>query len=247
MSGKVVQTEIELPDGKCVCIDIVVKNVPNSQSIKIRLLDKHSAIITKPRYVSLAKAYDFLAKNKSWLAKQYCKISETKTLAQFLKTLPEISVQDKLVKLEIITSRTSPFFLDDFENGKLILAPTEVNFDLDIEKLFVDYAFEKLSEIVKLESVRTELAVKKVSVRDQSSRWGSCSSSGTLSLNWRIMLLNEQQQKYIICHELAHTKFMNHSVSFWIFLNRICPDAQKLDREVEKLAQNIFNIKLTKL
>ena len=53
MSGKVVQTEIELPDGKCVCIDIVVKNVPNSQSIKIRLLDKHSAIITKPRYVSL--------------------------------------------------------------------------------------------------------------------------------------------------------------------------------------------------
>ena len=247
MSGNVINTEIVLPNGQSVCIDVHIKNVPNSRSLKIRLLDKHSAVITKPRYAPLREAYAFLENNKAWLVKQYLESSDGQSLAQFLQNSPEIFALGKAIKVEIITSRTSPFFLDDFENAKLILAPTELNFTSDIETLFCDYAFEKLSELVNLESVRTQLSVSKISVRNQSSRWASCSSTGALSLNWRIMLLNPEHQKYIICHELAHTMFMDHSVAFWIFLNRICPDAQNLDKQVEKLAQNIFNIKLTKL
>lgn len=84
----------------------------------------------------------------------------------------------------------------------------------------------------------------RVSVRDQSSRWASRSSSGTLSLNWRIMLLSPEHQKYMVLHELAHTKFMDHSVSFWIFLNRICPNTQKLDREISRLSVEFFAIEL---
>ena len=126
----------------------------------------------------------------------------------------------------------------------LAIAATEQNREGDIQAEFLKFASKKLTELAREESERTGLRFARISLRDQSSRWASQSSSGTLSLNWRIMLLNPQQQRYIICHELAHTKFMDHSVSFWILTNRLCPGSQKLDREISKLGAKIFNVHL---
>jgi predicted metal-dependent hydrolase len=57
--------------------------------------------------------------------------------------------------------------------------------------------------------------VKQVTVRNQRSRWGSCSVGGTISLNWRLVQAPESVRDYIICHELAHLRQMNHSDRFW--------------------------------
>lgn len=57
--------------------------------------------------------------------------------------------------------------------------------------------------------------VKQVTVRNQRSRWGSCSAGGTISLNWRLVQAPESVRDYIICHELAHLRQMNHSARFW--------------------------------
>ena len=57
--------------------------------------------------------------------------------------------------------------------------------------------------------------VKQVTVRNQRSRWGSCSAGGTVSLNWRLVQAPESVRDYIICHELAHLRQMNHSDRFW--------------------------------
>jgi predicted metal-dependent hydrolase len=69
----------------------------------------------------------------------------------------------------------------------------------------------------------TGMDVKQVSVRDQRSRWGSCSVGGTISLNWRLIQTPESVRDYIIYHELAHLKEMNHSERFWAQVERLCP------------------------
>ena len=70
----------------------------------------------------------------------------------------------------------------------------------------------------------------------------SRSSTGTLSFNWRMVLLPCELQDYIVCHELAHVRFMDHSVSFWIFLNRLLPNAKSLDARLSKEGSEVFSV-----
>ena len=71
----------------------------------------------------------------------------------------------------------------------------------------------------------TELGVqvKRVAVRDQSSRWGSCSTTGVLSFSWRLILAPNMVLNYLAAHEVAHLVEMNHSARFWRLVQRICP------------------------
>jgi predicted metal-dependent hydrolase len=67
------------------------------------------------------------------------------------------------------------------------------------------------------------VGVKRVSVRDQSSRWGSCSTTGVLSFSWRLILAPTYVLNYLAAHEVAHLVEMNHSPRFWRLVQRLCP------------------------
>jgi hypothetical protein len=70
------------------------------------------------------------------------------------------------------------------------------------------------------------LTVRKVSVRNQKSRWGSCSPNGHICLNWRLVLLPDAVRDYVLVHELMHLRRMDHSPAFWKLVARACPDYQ---------------------
>jgi predicted metal-dependent hydrolase len=71
------------------------------------------------------------------------------------------------------------------------------------------------------------VAVRRVSVRDQSSRWGSCSTTGVLSYSWRLILAPPFVLDYLAAHEVAHLVEMNHSPRFWRTVLRMCPDTRR--------------------
>jgi predicted metal-dependent hydrolase len=75
-------------------------------------------------------------------------------------------------------------------------------------------------------------SVTRVAIRCQRTRWGSCSTRGTVSLNCSLIFLRPEIVRYLFIHELAHTKHMNHSASFWRLVERLEPDFRKLDREL---------------
>ena len=71
------------------------------------------------------------------------------------------------------------------------------------------------------------VAVRRVTMRDQASRWGSCSSTGALSFSWRLILAPPFVLEYLAAHEAAHLVEMNHSPRFWRAVLRICPDTRR--------------------
>ncbi len=71
------------------------------------------------------------------------------------------------------------------------------------------------------------VAIKRVAVRDQSSRWGSCSTSGVLSFSWRLILAPSIVLNYLAAHEVAHLVEMNHSARFWRLVEKLCPDHER--------------------
>jgi predicted metal-dependent hydrolase len=74
--------------------------------------------------------------------------------------------------------------------------------------------------------------VARVAIRCQRTRWGSCSTRGTVSLNCSLVFLRPEVVRYLFVHELAHTKHMNHSANFWNLVERLEPDYRSLDREL---------------
>jgi len=71
------------------------------------------------------------------------------------------------------------------------------------------------------------LAVRRIVVRDQSSRWGSCSTTGVLSFSWRLILAPGDVLSYLAAHEVAHLVEMNHSARFWRVVQRLCPGHER--------------------
>jgi predicted metal-dependent hydrolase len=71
------------------------------------------------------------------------------------------------------------------------------------------------------------LRIQRIVVRDQSSRWGSCSTTGVLSFSWRLILAPSDVLNYLAAHEVAHLVEMNHSAKFWRLVQRLCPDHER--------------------
>lgn len=72
-------------------------------------------------------------------------------------------------------------------------------------------------------SARLEVNCNRITIRGQKTRWGSCSQKGRLNFNWRLIMAPKPVIDYIVIHELAHLKEMNHSKKFWGLVAQHCP------------------------
>jgi len=85
-------------------------------------------------------------------------------------------------------------------------------------------ARQDLKQSVEIHSQQLGLRPKNITIRDQTTRWGSCSSSGALSFSWRLILAPPYVLDYVAAHEVAHLQEMNHSPRFWKLVEQRLPD-----------------------
>lgn len=83
-------------------------------------------------------------------------------------------------------------------------------------------------------AAETGADLKHVTVRNQRSRWGSCSAGGAISLNWRLIQTPEPVRDYILYHELMHLREMNHSARFWARVEEVCPGWRDAERWLKR-------------
>ncbi len=198
---------------------------PKARRYLLRLRPDGVARVTVPRSGSISTAKDFLARNIGWLEHQIQKLESQPKTSNEWKLGTEIYFRGERVKIEIETAgqiRFGPEFLT-LRNVSVDLRPA---IQKHLRKLAQQELPVKVMELAALHGIK----ISRVSVRNQKSRWGSCSRRGTISLNWRLIQTPDFVRDYIILHELAHRRQMNHSDQFWLEVERLCPDYLTAER-----------------
>ncbi|MDW6024536.1 SprT family zinc-dependent metalloprotease [Mesorhizobium sp. BAC0120] len=88
-------------------------------------------------------------------------------------------------------------------------------------------AKREINRLVEKHTATVRRRAKSVRFKDTSSRWGSCTADGGLSFSWRIMMAPPEIINYLVAHEVAHLKEMNHGPKFWKLCTQLCPDTER--------------------
>lgn len=86
---------------------------------------------------------------------------------------------------------------------------------------------------------RMQVTYGKLTIRQQATRWGSCSAKGNLNFNWKLVLVPEELADYVVVHELAHRKEMNHSPRFWKLVEEQLPDYRERRKRLREYETDI--------
>ncbi|MBS6734848.1 MAG: M48 family metallopeptidase [Clostridiales bacterium] len=97
-----------------------------------------------------------------------------------------------------------------------------------------ELARQRITRRVEYFAPLVGVTYNRIFIKEQKTRWGSCSSLGNLNFNWKLILLNEELLDYVVVHELAHRKQMNHSPTFWAEVERVLPDYRERRRRLRE-------------
>ncbi len=96
------------------------------------------------------------------------------------------------------------------------------------------HAITHLNQRVRVLSEAVKLFPKKIGFRNQKTRWGSCSSDSSITLNWKLVAFDQELVDYVIIHELCHIQHANHSKRFWTLVETHCPDYKRLNKQLNQ-------------
>lgn len=182
--------------------------------------------VTVPWHGSRAEALTFVDERRGWIERERTKrMAMTATRVAWKAGTPVLfhGVEHEL-RVEPVDTRRVRVHV----GAESFLAPADraANLKGPVEAWLRKYATVELPErLARLARVHG-FDVEAVSIRNQRSRWGSCSPSGRISLNWRLVQFPEAVTDYVLLHELVHLHHMNHSRRFWAEVARLCPGYQ---------------------
>jgi hypothetical protein len=209
-------------------IPIAFVRNPRARRYVLRLRPDGLARVTIPRGGSAAEARRFAERNRDWLDRQLQRLAtQPKRPAEWLVGT-EILFRGEPVKLEAGVNGESGMIRFGTEVVRVPHAAADLR--PVIEKLLRRLAAKELPPRVLEFAALHQSPVRRVTVRNQRSRWGSCSRRGTISLNWRLIQAPSYVRDYLMLHELSHLREMNHSARFWREVERVCPDYETAER-----------------
>lgn len=206
-------------------IPLVMVRHPRARRFRLRLKPDGTARVTIPRGGSLAEARRFAERSIPWLEHQLQQLATRPKHPAPLSVGSEILFRGERLSIEAAADG-----LIRFGNETVKVAGPDPDQRPAIERHLWRLAAKELPPVVVEYAARFALTVNRITVRNQRSRWGSCSRRGTISLNWRLIQTPVNVRDYIVIHELAHRLEMNHSERFWQQVERWCLDYTTAER-----------------
>jgi predicted metal-dependent hydrolase len=174
---------------------------PQARRYLLRVCVDGVVRVTLPRRGSRKEAAAFAERERPWIEKQLRRIIADDLRHALRPDVPNLARTLTALNGQALTEH------ELVERAKCELIP-------------------RLNELARVH----HLTVKRVSIRSQRSRWGSCSPGGHICLNWRLVTMPDWVRDYVLIHELMHLKRMDHSPRFWKLVENACPDYRRARR-----------------
>ncbi|HTJ57970.1 MAG TPA: SprT family zinc-dependent metalloprotease [Devosiaceae bacterium] len=206
-------------DGKAIAVAVRVSE--RARSYRLSIPHHGSPVLTVPRHGRWSEAVAFLNRHTPWLAARL-KHAATPVVFADGARVPVRGVEHLIVGTGKLRGRVEAM---DIEGAPALLVPGEPEHQ---GRRLTDWlkaeAQRDLEARVAVHAATLGVTAKSVRLRSQSTRWGSCASSGRLNFNWRLILAPPHVLDYVAAHEVAHLVEMNHSPAFWAATAKALPD-----------------------
>lgn len=212
--------------GRVLTVDF--KRHAQARRIVLRLKrDNDGIAVTLPRRASRAEALAFVEGSRQWIAARLAHAPEAIALGAGM-TVP---LRGEPHEVRALTGRRGTVLAI----SRAIWVPGgPEHCARRLRDWLIAEARRDLLAASEKYAATMSVRIRRVSVRDQSARWGSCSSSGDLSYSWRLVLAPPHVLDYVAAHEVAHLRHMDHSPRFWRLVLTHCPDAQRAKRWLKR-------------
>lgn len=184
-------------------------------------IDHRGLIVVAPRQLNTAQIRQLFSQQHAWLAKHQDLILTRTGQAQEFKSGQTITLFGEQEHIAFVQSTSPRGKVRETATGLEVHAP-EKHSEVLVKWLKRTAKQGILTRVAEL-AEQHNLPYQSVAVRDQHTRWGSCSSKRNLNFSWRLALAPLHILDYVILHELAHTKHMNHSKQFWSLVEELMP------------------------
>ncbi len=187
-------------------LEIFLRQNSNSRRITLRISALDGKItITGPNYIGFKEFRKFAESKKSWLKSKRKSFEPPIFVCEGTK-IPITGIETKIS-------------LGDFPEpkkiGNILFVSKEKSVSTQVKKYLKEIGRIHFEYMCKEFSERLGSRVRKITLRDTRSRWGSCSNDANLMFSWRLVMAPEHVLAYVAAHEVAHLKHMNHSRDFW--------------------------------
>lgn len=211
--------ELDLEDG---CVRVLVRRHPSARRLTLRVrAASRDVTLTAPPGVSLAAAQGFVARHRAWIATRLVRLPECVPFTDGAV----IPLRGEPHRITHRPGARGTCWVEADEGGerRLCVAGEAPYIARRVRDFLKREARSDLLEAVRRHAAALNVEVGPVTLRDTSSRWGSCAADGALSFSWRLILAPAFVLDYLAAHEVAHRLEMNHGPRYWRNVERIFP------------------------
>ena len=217
---------------KTVAAELVFVRSPRARNYRLTLRKDGVAVATIPARGSEQEARRFVAAHHAWLERARARHARRPRPAETWTLGTPVLWRGEMTEIRHAQAGEAPMICLAADLFRLRSLAGDLRPALEAQ--FVRRARIELPARLWELAAETGVDLKHVVVRNQRTRWGSCSAGGTISLNWRLVQTPETVRDYILFHELMHLREMNHSDRFWARVEEVCPDWRDAERWLKR-------------
>ena len=199
-------------------VPLVLRRPPRAKRLSLKIdAPRGEVVLVVPPRVSLAQGLRFLEAHEDWLEEHLVRLPEP------VQLLPGTRFPFRGREVEIRHLPDGARRVSETDLALELGGPVE-HVGSRVTRWLKKRAREEILPLVEIKAAQLGRPAGRVSIRDQRSRWGSCAANGNLAFSWRLILAPETILDYVVAHEVAHLREMNHSSAFWTLVDGLTED-----------------------